>query len=62
MLREKYVACNWTYFLWQGREGSPNFVKINMVVYVRERVEGGVELTSPALAVDGLILWSVPVI
>lgn len=31
LLTEKYVAFNWTYFLWQGREGSPNFVKVNMV-------------------------------
>lgn len=60
--REKSVACNWTYFLWWEREGSQNFVNKSLVVCVRERVEGGVELTSPALSADGLILWSVPVI
>lgn len=60
MLKERYVACNWTYFLWQGRGRSQHFVKVNMVMCVRERAEGVVELTSPALS--GLILCSVSVI
>lgn len=62
LLREKYVACNRTYFLWQGREGSQNFAKISMVICVRVSVEGDVELLSPALSADGLNLWGVPVI
>lgn len=33
-----------------------------MVICVRVSEEGGVDLTSPALSVDGLNFWGVPVI